>query len=92
MEDRMVSEATGPLVRRIESEEEEKNLKPDPGTQIKETTARPDRESNYKDYLRVFTYATRYDFAVMGIATVSCIGDGVVSSRFTSARAARFPD
>jgi ATP-binding cassette, subfamily B (MDR/TAP), member 1 len=79
MEDNLVGEATGPIVRRIESEEEEKNLKPDPGMPQKDPKAQPERESTFKDYLRVFSYATRFDFALMAAAAMACIGDGVVS-------------
>ncbi|KAK0617933.1 P-loop containing nucleoside triphosphate hydrolase protein [Bombardia bombarda] len=39
--------------------------------------ARPEREANFKDYIRVFTYATKWDFVMMVCAGVACIGAGI---------------
>ncbi|KAK3355080.1 P-loop containing nucleoside triphosphate hydrolase protein [Neurospora tetraspora] len=37
----------------------------------------PEREATLKDYLRVFTYATKWDFLLMAGAAVASIGAGV---------------
>ena len=39
--------------------------------------ARPEREATFKDYLRVFGYATRFDFALMAAGAVASIGGGI---------------
>lgn len=49
--------------------------------------ARLERVSVFKDYLRVFTYTTKLDFALMVVAGIACIGAGVVRfSLFCSSR------
>lgn len=48
----------------------------------KEANVRPERVSTFKDYLRVFTYATNFDFALMIAATFSSMGAGVVCALF----------
>jgi hypothetical protein len=44
----------------------------------KEVNVRPERVSTFKDYLRVFTYATKFDYALMIAAAIASIGAGVV--------------
>lgn len=51
------------------------DLKQEP---VLEAHTRSGRASVFKDYLRVFTYATKLDFALMALAGVACIGAGVV--------------
>ncbi|KAK4173584.1 putative ABC multidrug transporter [Triangularia setosa] len=53
----------------------EKNDAPT-ATPAKDPQARPEREATFKDYLRVFTYATKWDFAMMVAAGVASIGAG----------------
>jgi ABC-type multidrug transport system fused ATPase/permease subunit len=38
--------------------------------------ARPEREPNFKDYVRVFTYATKWDIVVYVLASIASIGAG----------------
>jgi hypothetical protein len=38
---------------------------------------RPDREATFKDYLRVFTYATKWDFLAYAAGIIAAIGAGV---------------
>lgn len=45
------------------------------GTATKDS-ARPEREPNFKDYIRVFTYATKWDIVVYVLASVASIGAG----------------
>jgi len=44
----------------------------------------PERITNFKDYLRVFTYATKFDYALMIPAAFASIGAGVVWPSFVS--------
>ena len=39
--------------------------------------ARPEREATFKDYIRVFTYAKKWDFVLMAGAAISSIGAGI---------------
>ncbi len=41
--------------------------------------ARPEREATIKDYVRVFTYANKWDYPFMVAAALASIGAGVVS-------------
>ncbi|KAL2180292.1 P-loop containing nucleoside triphosphate hydrolase protein [Thermothelomyces heterothallicus CBS 202.75] len=43
----------------------------------KDPKARPEREATAADYFRVFTYAKRWDFVLMGTAAIASIGAGV---------------
>ncbi|KAH6690446.1 multidrug resistance protein [Plectosphaerella plurivora] len=38
--------------------------------------SRPEREPNFKDYIRVFTYATKWDLVVYVLASIASIGAG----------------
>jgi hypothetical protein len=38
--------------------------------------ARPEREASFKDYIRVFSYGTKWDYVLMVIAAVASIGAG----------------
>jgi len=40
--------------------------------------ARPERVTAFKDYLRIFTYATRFDYVLIVPAVVASVGAGVV--------------
>ncbi|KAK3942691.1 putative ABC multidrug transporter [Diplogelasinospora grovesii] len=40
-------------------------------------TARPEREATFKDYLRVFSYATKWDYLLMVGAGLASIGAGI---------------
>ena len=48
-----------------------------------EDKSRPERVSGFKDYLRVFSYATKFDIALLVAATIASIGAGVVRPQFT---------
>ncbi|KAI6352623.1 hypothetical protein MCOR25_009356 [Pyricularia grisea] len=39
-------------------------------------SARPEREATFKDYLRVFSYAKKFDYALMVAAAIASIGAG----------------
>ncbi len=41
-------------------------------------TARPEREANFKDYIRIFTYAKKFDYFLMVAAGLASIGAGIV--------------
>ncbi|KAK3953164.1 P-loop containing nucleoside triphosphate hydrolase protein [Pseudoneurospora amorphoporcata] len=45
--------------------------------QNKQKQQQPEREATLKDYLRVFTYATKWDYLLMAGAAVASIGAGV---------------
>jgi len=47
----------------------------DKAVEVKNT--RPEREATFKDYLRVFTYAKRLDYALMVAGVVASIGAGI---------------
>ena len=47
--------------------------------------AAPEREANFKDYIRIFSYAKRWDYALLAAAALASIGAGTVS--FPPARA-----
>lgn len=60
----------------------------------KETThqaAQPEREAGWGDYFRVFTYAKKWDFALMVGAAVASIAAGVVSPHNPAGIRASFP-
>ncbi|KAK3341763.1 P-loop containing nucleoside triphosphate hydrolase protein [Lasiosphaeria hispida] len=38
---------------------------------------RPEREANFNDYVRIFTYATKWDFVLMVGAAIASIGAGI---------------
>src|SRR4051812_26523243 len=40
---------------------------------------RPEREANFKDYIRIFTYAKHWDYVLLAAATIASIGAGTVS-------------
>ncbi len=42
-------------------------------------TARPEREPKFKDYLRIFSYARKWDYVLMVGAAFASIGAGTVS-------------
>ncbi|CRJ85747.1 hypothetical protein BN1708_009173 [Verticillium longisporum] len=42
----------------------------------KDTKLRPEREPTFKDYIRVFSYATKWDIVIYVFAAVSSIGSG----------------
>ncbi|TPX08939.1 uncharacterized protein E0L32_009643 [Thyridium curvatum] len=42
-----------------------------------QSKARPERQASFKDYIRIFTYARKWDFLLMAIAIVSAIGAGI---------------
>lgn len=44
--------------------------------QAKDVKARPEREATPGDYFRVFGYATKWDFVLMGMAAIASIGAG----------------
>ncbi|KAF4449385.1 hypothetical protein F53441_7364 [Fusarium austroafricanum] len=48
--------------------------KPNPDTSAK---ASPEREAKFQDYLRVFKYATKWDFLAYGAGTIASIGAGI---------------
>ncbi|SPO01760.1 related to multidrug resistance protein [Cephalotrichum gorgonifer] len=50
---------------------------PEAGADEKPAPKRPQRTPKFSDYLRVFRYATKWDFCVYAIASVASIGAGV---------------
>lgn len=42
-------------------------------------SARPEREATFKDYVRVFSYAKKFDYVLMVAAAIASIGAGTVS-------------
>ncbi|KAK0729065.1 P-loop containing nucleoside triphosphate hydrolase protein [Apiosordaria backusii] len=68
-----VSENTKP--NSLDHTANEKNDAP-ATTPPKDPQARPEREATFKDYIRVFTYATKWDFAMMVAAGIASIGAG----------------
>ena len=40
---------------------------------------RPVREANFRDYVRIFSYAQKWDYAMMVAAGLASIGAGIVS-------------
>ena len=50
--------------------------KADANAPAKDVKARPEREAGAADYFRVFTYATKRDFALMATAALASIGAG----------------
>ncbi|KAB5580148.1 P-loop containing nucleoside triphosphate hydrolase protein [Coniochaeta sp. 2T2.1] len=49
----------------------------DDGDKAIEVKARPERTATFKDYLRVFTYANKFDFSLMAAGAIASIGAGV---------------
>jgi ABC-type multidrug transport system fused ATPase/permease subunit len=47
------------------------------GDKAIEVKARPEREATFKDYLRVFSYAKRLDYALMLAGAIASIGAGI---------------
>lgn len=39
---------------------------------------RPEREAGFKDYIRIFSYAKKWDYFLMAVAAVASIGAGIV--------------
>jgi ATP-binding cassette subfamily B (MDR/TAP) protein 1 len=50
---------------------------PKEGDKAIEIKTRPEREATFKDYLRVFTYANNFDYALMLAGAVASIGAGI---------------
>jgi ABC-type multidrug transport system fused ATPase/permease subunit len=46
----------------------------DKATQAK---TRPEREATFSDYIRVFSYATKWDYVLMAVAVIASIGAGI---------------
>ncbi|KAL2263245.1 hypothetical protein VTK26DRAFT_7664 [Humicola hyalothermophila] len=42
-----------------------------------EAKARPEREAKFADYLRIFSYATKWDFVLMGAGAIASLAAGV---------------
>lgn len=42
-----------------------------------EVKAQPEREANFRDFLRIFSYATKWDFALMVVGCIFSIGAGM---------------
>ena len=40
---------------------------------------RPEREATFKDYIRIFSYAKKWDYVLIVAATIASIGAGTVS-------------
>ena len=57
-------------------ESSEKKL---PGEDQAAKAARAEREAEFKDYLRIFSYATRWDYLLMVAAALASLGAGTVS-------------
>lgn len=53
--------------------------------------ARPEREATLKDYIRIFSYATKWDLPIMVAAAVASIGAGVVSISLGMLMLSRLP-
>ncbi|TLS25983.1 hypothetical protein PpBr36_07704 [Pyricularia pennisetigena] len=49
-------------------------------------SARPEREASFKDYLRVFSYAKKFDYALMVAAAIASIGAGTFCFRLIGIR------
>ena len=45
------------------------------------TQPRPEREATFKDYLRIFSYAEKFDYALMVAASLASVGAGIVRPR-----------
>ncbi len=43
--------------------------------------ARPVREANFKDYVRIFSYAQKWDYVMLVAAGLASVGAGIVSLR-----------
>lgn len=50
---------------------------PQDGEKAVNVKARPEREASLKDYLRIFSYANRFDYALMLAGIVASIGAGI---------------
>ena len=50
-----------------------------PGEDQAAKAARPEREAEFKDYLRIFSYATKWDYVLMVAAALASLGAGTVS-------------
>lgn len=50
---------------------------PEDGDKTVEVKARPEREAGFKDYLRIFSYATKWDILMMVAGGLASIGGGV---------------
>ncbi|KAL2154906.1 hypothetical protein VTH82DRAFT_3582 [Thermothelomyces myriococcoides] len=70
-----VAEKTASQQADSENEKNEKKVVDDAPT--KDPKARPEREATAADYIRVFTYAKKWDFALMVTAAIASIGAGV---------------
>ncbi|KAH7010961.1 ABC transporter [Macrophomina phaseolina] len=44
----------------------------------KSDSSRPERTPTFSDYLRIFTYATKWDFCIYAIASLASVGAGVM--------------
>jgi len=55
----------------------EDNAGQDERDRSKSAKGQPEREATFQDYLRVFTYANKWDFALMAAGVISSIGAGV---------------
>lgn len=49
----------------------------DEGTTTEPTLKRPERTPTFADYLRVFSYATKWDFCIYAVASLVSIGAGI---------------
>lgn len=49
----------------------------DPGENLATAPKRPMRTPTASDYFRIFTYATKWDFCIYGIASLASIGAGI---------------
>ncbi|KAL2213572.1 P-loop containing nucleoside triphosphate hydrolase protein [Sarocladium strictum] len=59
--------------------EEEKNGSGDAavGIDSEKKSAQPERTATFKDYMRVFSYASKWDFLAYGVGVIASIGAGV---------------
>jgi len=67
----------GPQVTDEKAKQDDKPKDDEKGTDDAKAKGRPEREATFKDYLRVFTYATKWDYVLMAGAGIASIGAGI---------------
>ncbi|KAK3394135.1 P-loop containing nucleoside triphosphate hydrolase protein [Podospora didyma] len=71
----LVEEAKPPLSK-SDGETTTPETAPDQAPPAKAVHARPEREATFNDYVRVFSYATKWDYVLMVGAAIASIGAG----------------
>lgn len=66
-----------PEDKKSKAKQDDKPTDDEADKQATPAKGRPEREATFKDYLRVFTYATKWDYVLMFGAGIASIGAGV---------------